>query len=58
MPKHINDVPCNMQPMGKINKMKTVQITYVCQNTFKMCNQWENNKENNISDNSAYSRKH
>jgi hypothetical protein len=54
---HIDDVSCNMQPMGKINKI-TVQITYVCQNTFKTCNQRESNTENNISDNSVYSRKH
>jgi len=56
-PKHINDVPCNTQPMGKINKMTAVQVTYVCRNTIKMCKQWENNREDNISDNSAYSRK-
>jgi len=55
--QHINDVPYNMQPTGKINEMTTVQVIYVCQNTFKMCNQWENNKED-ISDNNAYSRKH
>jgi len=30
---HINDVPCNMQPMGKINKMTTVQTTYVKTNS-------------------------
>lgn len=57
MPKHINFAPCNMQPLEKINKM-TCQITHVWQNTFKMCNQWEKYKEDNISDNTAFSRKH